>query len=56
MASIHQIRGALLEEIVLFLLARSGYREVQQGEEGTRHGRAGLEVEGEGLYIRSTPS
>jgi hypothetical protein len=26
MASIHQIRGSLLEEVVLLLLARSGYR------------------------------
>ncbi len=48
MASIHQIRGALLEEIVLLLFDRSGYRRVQAGEEGTRNGRAGLEVEGRG--------
>jgi hypothetical protein len=48
MASIPQIRGALLEEIVLLLLDRSGYRRVQAGEEGTRNGRAGLEVEGRG--------
>ena len=48
MASIHQIRGSLLEEVVLLLLARSGYRRVQLGEEGTRNGRAGLEVEGRG--------
>jgi hypothetical protein len=48
MASIHQIRGSLLEEVVLLLLARSGYRRVQVGEEGTRNGRAGLEVEGRG--------
>ena len=46
MASIHQIRGALLEEVVLFLLAQSGFRRVQAGEEGTRNGPAGLEFEG----------
>lgn len=48
MASIHQIRGGLLEEVVLLLLNRSGYRRVSVGEEGTRNGRAGLEVEGRG--------
>jgi len=48
MASINQIRGSLLEEVVLLLLARSGYRRVVAGEEGTRNGRAGLEVEGRG--------
>jgi hypothetical protein len=50
MASIHQIRGALLEEIVLLLLARSGYRRILVGEEGTRNGPAGLEVEGRGTH------
>lgn len=48
MATINQIRGSLLEEIVLLLLSRSGYRRVSVGEEGTRNGRAGLEVEGRG--------
>jgi hypothetical protein len=48
MASIHQIRGSLLEEIVLLLLIRSGYRKVLLGEEGTRKGPAGLAVEGRG--------
>ncbi|MBZ5491447.1 MAG: hypothetical protein LAO76_10995 [Acidobacteriia bacterium] len=48
MASIRQIRGALLEEIILFLLEHSGYRIVLLGEEGTHDGRAGLEVEGRG--------
>jgi hypothetical protein len=48
MASIYQIRGSLLEEVVLLLLARSGYRGVLVGEEGTRNGPAGLEVEGRG--------
>lgn len=50
MASINQIRGALLEEIVLLLLDRSGYRRIKAGEEGTRNGRAGLEVEGRGSH------
>lgn len=50
MASINQIRGALLEEIVLLLLDRSGYRSIKAGEEGTRNGRAGLEVEGRGSH------
>jgi Restriction endonuclease len=48
MASIRQIRGALLEEIVLLLLERSGYRRVVLGEQGTLNGPAGLEVEGRG--------
>lgn len=48
MASIQQVRGAFLEEIVLLLLDRSGYRRVRVGEEGTRNGGAGLEVEGRG--------
>jgi hypothetical protein len=48
MPSINQIRGALLEEIVLLLLERSGYHRIHMGDEGTRSGRAGLEVEGRG--------
>jgi hypothetical protein len=48
LASIHHIRGAFLEEIVLVLLSRSGYRKVQAGEEGTHNGHAGLEVDGRG--------
>lgn len=50
MPSINQIRGALLEEIVLLLLERSGYRRVHVGDEGTRSGRAGVEVEGRGSH------
>src|SRR5437016_1513930 len=50
MACINQIRGGLLEEVVLLLLDRSGYRRVRVGEEGTRNGRAGLEVEGRGSH------
>jgi hypothetical protein len=36
----------LLEEIVLLLLDRSGYRRIRAGEEGTHNGPAGLEVGG----------
>lgn len=50
MASIHQIRGALLEEIVLHLLIQAGYRIVGFGEEGTRAGPAGLELRGRGCW------
>lgn len=50
MASIGQVRGALLEEIVLFLLGKTGYRTIEAGEEGTRQGTAGLEVEGRGEW------
>jgi Restriction endonuclease len=49
-ASIPQIRGALLEEIVMLLLKRSGYRQVRAGEEGTRLGASGLEVKGRGSW------
>jgi hypothetical protein len=49
-ASIGQIRGALLEEIVLFLLSRTGYRIVGDGEDGTRPGGAGLELRGRGEW------
>lgn len=50
MASITQIRGVLLEEIVLYLLEKVGYRIVNSGEEGTRTGRAGLEIQGRGEW------
>lgn len=50
MASIPQIRGALLEEVVLYFLVRSGYQLVGLGEDGTRNGRAGLEVRGRGTW------
>ena len=50
MASIGQIRGALLEEIVLHLLENVGYRIVNSGEDGTKDGRAGLEIQGRGEW------
>jgi hypothetical protein len=50
MASIHQIRGALLEEVVLQLLTQAGYRVVQIGEEGTKPGPAGMEMRGRGCW------
>lgn len=50
MASITQIRGVLLEEIVLYLLEKVGYRIVNSGEEGTRTGGAGLEIQGRGEW------
>ncbi|MBL7951771.1 MAG: hypothetical protein JNM62_08620 [Flavobacteriales bacterium] len=42
------IRGALLEEVVLHLLQRVGYRTVKPGEEGTRNSGAGLLLLGRG--------
>lgn len=48
MAIPNHVRGALLEEIVLYLLALVGYRVVKPGEEGTKGGHAGLEVQGRG--------
>jgi Restriction endonuclease len=48
MARLPQIRGALLEEIVLRLLQQAGYRLVKVGEEGTSPGPSGLEVQGRG--------
>jgi len=50
MASITQIRGALLEEVVLHLLEKVGYRIINSGEDGTRNGKAGLEVQGRGEW------
>jgi hypothetical protein len=43
-------RGLILEEIVLHLLELVGYRIVRAGEEGTRSGRSGLEVQGRGEW------
>lgn len=50
MATIHQIRGMLLEEVLLYLLRSTGYKTVEQpGNDPTlRSGRAGLEVMGRG--------
>ncbi len=50
MASITQIRGVLLEEIVLYLLEKVGYRIVNSGEDSTRNGSAGLEIQGRGEW------
>lgn len=50
MATIAQIRGMLLEEVLLYLLRISGYRTVQQaGSDPTlKNGPAGLQVNGRG--------
>jgi hypothetical protein len=50
MASIGQVRGMLLEEIVLNLLSKVGYRTVTAGEEGTHLGPAGLMLRGRGTW------
>ena len=47
---ITQIRGALLEEVILRLLENVGYKIVQPNEEGCRLGRSGLEVRGRGEW------
>ena len=47
---IEAIRGLILEEIILFLLEKIGYRIVSPGDEGTRLGKAGLEVPGRGAW------
>lgn len=44
------IRGVVLEELVLHLLALVGYRIVSSGEEGTQQGHSGLEVRGRGEW------
>lgn len=44
------VRGNLLEEIVLRLLVLVGYRILRPGDEGTRAGAAGLEVQGRGEW------
>lgn len=56
MAKISQIRGALLEEVVLFLLEKVGYSIIefdpaQRPEEtGLNGGHSGLEVKGRGTW------
>ncbi len=50
MAEITQIRGILLEEVVLFLLQHVGYRIITHLDDGTRPGPAGLEVQGRGTW------
>jgi Restriction endonuclease len=50
MARLDQIRGALLEEVILFLLSKSGFEILKNGEPGTRLGRAGQELQGRGCW------
>ena len=54
MASISQIRGALLEEAVLYLLGKYGYQTIECNssinEEGLRQGHSGMEVRGRGSW------
>lgn len=45
---ISSVRGVILEEIVLHLLEKVGYRIVQIGEDGAEKGKSGLEVQGRG--------
>jgi hypothetical protein len=47
---ISSVRGLILEELVLHLLELVGYRIVIAGEEGTRPGHSGLEVQGRGEW------
>ncbi len=44
------VKGAILEELVLHLLAMIGYRTIEPGEEGTRQGKSGLEIQGRGEW------
>lgn len=44
------LRGAILEELVLHLLAMVGYRVADSSAPGTRDGRSGLEVRGRGEW------
>ena len=47
MISLPQIRGAILEEIVLRLLENAGYRILNESDgEEIRNGRNGLELQG----------
>jgi hypothetical protein len=50
MASSRLIRGALLEEGVLFFHARSGFEMVTVGADGLRAGRSGQELQGRGCW------
>lgn len=56
MASISQIRGALFEEAVLFLLEKVGYQTIEADPSllpnvtGLRGGRSGLDVRGRGTW------
>lgn len=44
------IKGAILEELVLHLLKMVGYSPLKVGDEGTRGGHSGLELEGRGEW------
>ena len=48
MATLAGIRGALLEEIVLFLLEKAGYTILDETAPDIRQGHSGLELEGRG--------
>ena len=51
MARLPQIRGAILEEIVLRLLENAGYRVLNESDgEDIRRGRSGLELQGRGEW------
>lgn len=56
MASIAQVRGALLEEVVLFLLSKVGYQTIDPAAlaakpvPGLRSGHSGLEAQGRGTW------
>ena len=50
MVTINQIRGAILEEAVAFLLRMVGYELVKPGASGTRLRQNGLEVQGRGCW------
>jgi hypothetical protein len=46
-----QLRGLVLEEIILVLLRKSGYRILKAGEDTSiRDGKAGLEIQGRGEW------
>ena len=48
--SLSSNKGAILEEVILHLLDKLGFRIVAAGEEGTRKGSAGTEVQGRGEW------
>lgn len=45
-----ELRGAIFEEIVLYLLKLVGYRVIEAGADGTQKGAAGLMVRGRGEW------
>ena len=50
MATVNQVRGAILEEIVLKLLRDAGYRTIEADEEEIRNGSSGLKLQGRGEW------